>query len=90
MIPHPLVTFARKNGVGAAILKKPVKMKDKEIQLIFLLAIEKTQTEQDGILFQFFRQIALEQSARKQLTAVETEEELLDALVQISNCVEFW
>ena len=90
MIPHPLVTFARKNGVGAAVLKKPVKMKDKEIQLIFLLAIEKTQTEQDGILFQFFRQIALEQSARKQLTAVETEEELLDALVQISNCVEFW
>lgn len=89
MIPHPLAAFARKNGVGAAVFKKPVKIQDKEIQLVFLLAIEKMQTEQIEVLFQFFRQIALEPSARKQLTAVETEEELLDALVRISNAVEF-
>lgn len=88
MIPHPLAVFARKNGVGVAVLKKPVKMQDKEIQMIFLLAIEKMQTEQTGVLFQFFRQIALEPSARKQLTAVETEEELLDTLVRISNAIE--
>lgn len=89
MIPHPLVIFARKTGVGVAILKKPVRIQGKEIHLIFLLAMEKTQTEQIGVLFQFFKHIAMERSANKVLTTVETEEEFLNTLIQISNSVEF-
>lgn len=88
MIPHPLVTFAKKTAIAAAVLKKPLRMQDKEIQIIFLLAIERKQNEQIGVLFQFFRQMAMDRSAMGKLAAIETEEEFIDALIQISNSTE--
>jgi len=88
MIPHPLVTFAKKTAIAAAALKKPLRMQGKEIQVIFLLAMEQKQNEQMGVLFQFFRQIAMDRSAIGNLVSVETGEEFIEALIQISNSAE--
>lgn len=90
MLPHPLVTFAKKTAIGAAVLKQPIRMQEKEIQLIFLLAMERKQNEQLGVLFEFFRHMAGERSAIRRLAAVETEEEFADVLTQISNSLEIY
>lgn len=90
MLPHPLVTFAKKTAIGAAVLKQPLRMQEKEIQLIFLLAMERKQNEQLGVLFELFRHIAGEKSAIRRLTGVETEEEFADELIQISNSLEIY
>lgn len=90
MLPHPLVTFAKKTAIGVAVLKKPIRMQEKEIQLIFLLAMERKQNEQIGVLFEFFRHMAVERSAIRRLTSVETAEEFADMLIQISNSLEIY
>lgn len=89
MIPHPLVTFAKKTGIGAAVLKEPLRMQGKEIQLVFLLAMERKQNEQIGVLFEFFRHMALERSVIGRLASVGTEDEFVEALQQISNSLDF-
>ena len=89
MLPHPLVTFAKKTAIGAAVLKKPIRMQEKEIHLIFLLAMERKQNEHIGVLFEFFRHMAVERSAIRRLTAVETEEEFADVLIQVSNSLAY-
>lgn len=88
MIPHPLVTFAKRTAIGAAILKKPVLIHGREIQVVFLLAMEHKQNEQIGVLFEFFRHMAQERSAIGRLAAVETEEEFVEVLIRISNSLE--
>ncbi len=88
MIPHPLVTFAKKTAIAAATLKKPLRREGKEIQVIFLLAMERKQNEQIGVLFQFFRQIAMDRSAIGKLVSAETGEEFVETLIQISNSAE--
>ena len=88
MIPHPLVTFAKKTAIGVAVLKTPIRMKNKEIQLIFLLAMEKKQNEQIGVLFQLFRHMAGENLSIRSLAAVETEEEFIDVLIRISSSTD--
>lgn len=88
MIPHPLLTFAKKTAIAVAILKKPIRMKEKEIQLVFLLAMEKKQNEQIGVLFQLFRYMALKRSWIGMLAAAETKEEFIKGLIQISNSAE--
>lgn len=88
MIPHPLVAFAKKTAIGVAVLKEPIRMKEKEIQLIFLLAMERKQNERIGVLFQFFRHMALERSSIKMLAGVGTEKEFIDALIRVSNSTE--
>lgn len=88
MIPHPLVTFAKKTAIGAAVLKEPMRMQGKEIQLVFLLAMERKQNEQIGVLFEFFRHMALERSVIGRLASVGNEDEFVEALLQISNSLE--
>lgn len=88
MIPHPLMTFAKKTAIGAGILKKPAWIHDKEIQVVFLLAMEHKQNEQIGVLFEFFRHMAQDRSALGRLAAVETEEEFVEVLIRISNSLE--
>ena len=90
MLPHPLVTFAKKTAIGAAVLKQPLRMQEKEIQLIFLLAMERKQNEQLGVLFELFRHIAGERQAVRRLAAVETAEEFADVLIQISGSLELY
>ena len=88
MIPHPLVTFAKKTAIGVAVLKQPLCMHNKNIQLIFLLAMEPKQNEKIGILFQFFTHMALEKTSISMLAAVENEKEFLDCLIKISNSTD--
>lgn len=90
MLPHPLVTFAKKTAIGAAVLKQPLRIQEKKVQLIFLLAMERKQNEQLVVLFELFRHIAAERSAVRALAAVETEEEFVEALIQISNSLEIY
>lgn len=88
MIPHPLMNFAKKTAIAVAILKKPIHMHDREIQLIFLLAMEQRIDDQIGVLFHFFKHMALEVSSIDMLSAVETEKEFIDTLVRISDFTE--
>ena len=88
MIPHPLMTFAKKTAIGVGILKKPARIHSKEIQVVFLLAMEHKQNEQIGVLFEFFRHMAQNRSAIGRLAAVETEEEFVEVLIRISNSLE--
>lgn len=88
MIPHPLMNFAKKTAIAVAILKKPIHMHDREIQLIFLLAMEQRINDQIGVLFHFFKHMALEASSIDMLSSVKTEKEFIDTLVQISDFTE--
>lgn len=88
MIPHPLMNFAKKTAIAVAILKKPIHMHEREIQLIFLLGMEQRIDDQIGVLFQFFKHMALEASFIDMLSSVKTEKEFIDTLVQISDFTE--
>lgn len=88
MIPHPLMTFAKKTAIAVAVLKKPIRMHEKDIQLIFLLAMERKQNDKIGILFQFFKHMVQERSSIGMLSAIETEKEFVDVLIRISDSTE--
>lgn len=88
MIPHPLMNFAKKTAIAVAVLKKPIHMHDREIQLIFLLAMEQRIDDQIGVLFHFFKHMALEEASINMLSSVKTEREFIDTLVQISDFTE--
>lgn len=90
MIPHPLMNFAKKDAIGVAVLKKPIHVHGKEIQLIFLLAMEQKQNDQIGILFQFFKHMAMEKTSIGMLSAIETEQEFVDDLIRISDSTDIF
>lgn len=90
MIPHPLMNFAKKDAIGVAVLKKPIHVHGKEIQLIFLLAMEQKQNDQIGILFQFFKHMAMEKTSIGMLSAIETEQEFVDVLIRISDSTDIF
>ena len=85
MIPHPLTTFALKTTVSVALMKKPVIHNDKEIKMIFLLAIENKIDDDVSSLFQFFKQIALNKEAFNKLVEVSDKEEFLSQLIYLSK-----
>jgi len=90
MIPHPLMTFAKKTSIGVAVLKQPIRIHEKDIQLIFLLAMERKQNDQIGVLFQFFKHMAQERTSIGMLSAIETEKEFVDVLIRISDSTEIF
>ena len=49
--------FADKTGIEVALLKKPFEHHGNQVQLIFLLALEKKRNDEMNLLFQFFNQI---------------------------------
>ena len=57
MVPHALFTFADKTGIEVALLKKPFEHHGNQVQLVFLLALEKKRNDEMNLLFQFFNQI---------------------------------
>lgn len=57
MVPHALFTFADKTGIEVALLKKPFEHHGNQVQLVFLLALEKKRNDEINLLFQFFNQI---------------------------------
>lgn len=58
MLPHTLFNFSNKLHIEVAILKKPLKYNGKNIQIIFLIATEKSNNYNMDILFYFFNQIS--------------------------------
>lgn len=88
MIPHPLMNFAKNTAIGVAVLKQPIRIHKKDIQLIFLLAIEQRRNEQISVLFQFFKHMALKQSFIRMLSSAETEKDFIDTLIRISDFTE--
>lgn len=85
MIPHPLITFARKTTVSVALMKKPIIYNNKEIKMIFLLAIENKIDDDVSLLFQFFKQIALDKEAFNKLLNVSSKDEFLSQLIYLSK-----
>lgn len=85
MIPHPLITFAIRISVAVAVLKKPLRYHNKEISLIFILAIEGKHDNDVSMLFQLIKRIALERGNIKNLVEAENAKEFLERLVHISN-----
>lgn len=90
MIPHPLTTFASRTQVGVALLREPLRTNNNEIQVIFLLALERVQSERIGVLFQFFRHLALDDSSREIILRIKSRKDLVEALVEIANSIEFY
>ena len=85
MIPHPLATFAKKTAVAVSIMKSPLSMQQREIKIIFTLAIERKQNDDINVLFQFFKQIALRKEAMEAIYQVDNAKELMATLLQLST-----
>lgn len=83
MIPHPLMTYAKKSVVAVAILKKPLKYNDKEVKLIFLLALEGKNDLDVQDLFHLFRQIGINQSIFKNLIQSSSASEFISELLKV-------
>lgn len=67
MVPHALFTFAKKTGIEVAVLKSPIVHHDANIQIVFLLALEKQRNDEMNLLFQFFNQIVSHRKYMNQL-----------------------
>lgn len=90
MIPHPLMTFARETAVAAAILKPPVTIHKKAVKVIFLLAIEGRPNDDVSILFEFFKQVAMNENLVHTLYDAEDETDFLNRLISISTSIELF
>lgn len=84
MIPHPLTAFASKTAVAAAILKKPVRHRDRNVRMVFLLAIEAKLDPEVSDLFQLFKLIAPDKNACERLTACDGAQAFLKELSAVS------
>lgn len=84
MVPHPLSTFARKSVVSVAILKSPIKYKDKEVKLIFLLASQAKVDEEIQELFQLFKKITRDKNVFEKLILCEDAELFFSELSYVS------
>jgi len=84
MLPHPLGSFAKRSAVAVAVLKKPLKYHEKEIQLIFLLAAEDKEDEDIGNLFQLSRQIAVHREHFENLIHCQDGPQFFQALQGIA------
>lgn len=84
MIPHPLTAFASKTAVAAAILKKPARHRDRNVRMIFLLAIEAKLDPEVSDLFQLFKLIAPDKNACERLAACEDAQAFLKELSAVS------
>ncbi len=84
MVPHPLSAFAKKSVVSVAILKSPIKFKDKEVKLIFMLASQAKIDDEIQELFQLFKKIARDKNVFEKLILCEDAELFLSELSFVS------
>lgn len=80
MVPHALFTFADKTGIEVALLKKPFEHHGNQVQLVFLLALEKKQNDEMNLLFQFFNQIVSHKKYMHQLLQSEDSDAFIKNL----------
>lgn len=90
MIPHPLMTFAKETAVAAAILKPPITVCRKAVKVIFLLAIEGRPNDDVSILFEFFKQVAMNENLVHTLYEAADEKDFLNRLISISTSIELF
>lgn len=90
MIPHPLMTFAKETAVAVAILKSPIMVCKKLVKVIFLLAIEGRPNDEVSILFEFFKQVAMNENLVNILYEATDENVFLKRLISISGSIEFF
>ena len=90
MIPHPLMTFAKETAVAAAILKPPITVCKKAVKVIFLLAIEGRPNDDVSILFEFFKQVAMNDNLVHTLYEAADEKDFLNRLIRISTSIELF
>lgn len=87
-IPHPLTTFAQKTTVSVAVLEKPMVYHDREMKILFLLAIENKVDDDVNTLFQFFKQIALDKKLFQNLLDVQDKYEFINKMIYISKNIQ--
>lgn len=90
MIPHPLMTFAKETAVAAAILKPPIAVCKKAVKVIFLLAIDGRPNDDVSILFEFFKQVAMNENMVHTLYEAADEKDFLNRLIRISTSIELF
>ena len=90
MIPHPLMTFAKETAVAAAILKPPITVCKKAVKVIFLLAIEGRPNDDVSILFELFKQVAMNDNLVHTLYEAADEKDFLNRLIRISTSIELF
>ena len=87
-IPHPLTTFAQKTTISVAVLEKPMVYHNREMKILFLLAIENKVDDDVNTLFQFFKQIALDKKLFQNLLDVQDKYEFIDKMIYISKNIQ--
>ena len=80
MVPHALFTFADKTGIEVALLKKTFEHHGNQVQLVFLLALEKKRNDEMNLLFQFFNQIVSHKKYMHQLLQSEDSDAFIKNL----------
>lgn len=90
MIPHPLMTFAKETAVAAAVLKPPITVCKKAVKVIFLLAIEGKPNDDVSILFEFFKQVAMNENLVHTLYEAADEKDFLNRLIAVSASIELF
>ena len=76
--------------MAAAILKPPVTICKKAVKVIFLLAIEGRPNDDVSILFEFFKQVAMNENLVNTLYEAKDETDFLNHLISISTSIELF
>ena len=85
IIPHPIITFAKRTTISVAILDKPIIVNDNEIKLIFLLAIENKMNEDINLILEFFKKLALDKNKLNSLIKSKTKEEFVRKIINLAK-----
>ena len=85
IIPHPIITFAKKTTISVAILDKPIIVNDNEIKLIFLLAIENKMNEDINLILEFFKKLAPDKNKLNSLIKSKTKEEFVRKIINLAK-----
>lgn len=80
MLPHTLFTFAKKTGIEVALLKKPLEYNQSDVQILFVLALEKGQKDNMSTLFSFFNQMAAHPKYVDNLISSKCREKFIENL----------
>lgn len=87
IIPHPLTTFAKKTTISVAILDKPIIVNNKEIKLIFLIAMENKMNEDVNLILEIFKKLAPDEEELNSLTKTKTKEEFKRGIINLVKSI---
>jgi len=79
-IPHPSQLFDNPSSICVGILEKPITWKEKKVQLIFLLNIQKGKRKQLKDLFALIAEIASDEKKTASLIACKEYESFIEQI----------